>query len=94
MNFGVSNSGRRSSSALQTLDAEFEGLMNFGVSVHQISYVAVSPAIGMVMSERLATLHELQTVYGCRDLYKMYEVACVNRYNNALIEQYRAQNNG
>lgn len=33
------------------------------------------------MSEGLATLHELQTVYSYRDLMQMSEVASVNRYN-------------
>lgn len=33
------------------------------------------------MSEGLATLHELQTVYSYRDLMQMSEVAAVNLYN-------------
>ena len=35
----------------------------------------------MVLSERLATLHELQTVYSYRDLVALSEIALVDRYN-------------
>ena len=37
--------------------------------------------MALVMSEGLASLHELQTVYSYRDLMLMSEVAMVNRYN-------------
>lgn len=41
--------------------------------------------IGTVVSSRLATLTELQTVYGVRDLYDMLEVVNVDRYNTAVM---------
>ena len=37
--------------------------------------------MALVMSEGLATLRELQTVYSYRDLMQMSEVAMVNSYN-------------
>jgi len=37
--------------------------------------------MALVMSEGLATLKELQTVYSYRDLMLMSEVAMVNSYN-------------
>lgn len=37
--------------------------------------------MALVMSEGLATFHELQTVYSYRELMQMSEVAAVNRYN-------------
>ena len=37
--------------------------------------------MALVMSEGLATLQELQTVYSYRDLLVMSEVAMVNHYN-------------
>ncbi len=43
------------------------------------------PTIGTVVSSRLATLNELQTVYGVRDLYDMLEVINVDRYNTAVM---------
>ena len=39
------------------------------------------PIVGMVVSSRLATLHELQTVYGVQDLYGLAEVVTVDAYN-------------
>lgn len=33
------------------------------------------------MSSRLATLHELQTVYGLKDAYDLHEIVLVNAHN-------------
>ena len=41
----------------------------------------ISPRMALVMSEGLATLRELQTVYSYRDLMMMSEVCMVNSYN-------------
>ena len=35
----------------------------------------------------MATLHELDTVYGVRDVYDMLEVISVDDYNNAIANQ-------
>ena len=44
-----------------------------------------------VMNARMATLHELDTVYSSADLHRMYEVIVVNAYNqaqlNALVQE-------
>jgi len=37
--------------------------------------------IGMCVSGKLATLNELQTVYGVRDLFDMIEIISVDAYN-------------
>jgi hypothetical protein len=37
--------------------------------------------LGVIVSRRLATLHELQTVYSLDDAVDLYEVAAVNNYN-------------
>lgn len=47
--------------------------------------------IGTVISSRLATLTELQTVYGVRDLYDMIEVVNVDRYNHKLLNLPQGQ---
>ena len=36
---------------------------------------------GMIVSNRYATLHELQSVYGVRDLFDLTEIICVDGYN-------------
>ena len=41
----------------------------------------VNPRMALVMSEGLASLKELQTVYSYRDLMLMSEVCMVNSYN-------------
>jgi len=40
-----------------------------------------------VISSRLATLYELQTVYGVEDLYVLLEVIAVDNYNRMLASQ-------
>ena len=37
--------------------------------------------IATVVSEKLATLHELDTVYGSEDLHDMIEILAVNNAN-------------
>ena len=37
--------------------------------------------IGVIITRRLATLHELQTVYSIDDAVDLYEIAAVNNYN-------------
>jgi hypothetical protein len=35
----------------------------------------------------MATLHELDTVYGTRDVYDMLEIISIDDYNHALAKQ-------
>ena len=42
--------------------------------------------IGTLVSNRIATLHELQTVYGCEDAYNLLEIVNVDGYNKAQID--------
>jgi hypothetical protein len=46
-----------------------------------IDYPTVSGLIGVVVSKKLATLYELQTVYSYEDLQDLYEIILVNNYN-------------
>lgn len=43
------------------------------------------------MRSKLATLHELQTVYSVRDLYDLVEIAAVDGYNRNLLEKRAAE---
>jgi len=47
----------------------------------------VPKALAAVVSSRLATLHELDTVYGTEDLYDLLEIAAVDAHNRALANQ-------
>lgn len=42
-----------------------------------------------MVSSRLATLFELDTVYGAEDLYTLLEVVAVDRYNQSLANTAR-----
>jgi len=46
-----------------------------------MSYANVPATVGIVVSKRLATLHELQTVYGLEDLYDLLEIAVIDDHN-------------
>ena len=50
-----------------------------------IEYPTVSGLVGVVISKKMATLFELQTIYSLDDLYDMYEVILVNNYNESLL---------
>ncbi len=43
--------------------------------------------IATVVSARLATLHELDTVYGLEDLWMLIEVNSVDTHNRNVINQ-------
>ncbi|EEY13227.1 TPA: hypothetical protein PWY45_001944 [Mannheimia haemolytica] len=42
----------------------------------------VSSVVGVVVSSKLATLHELQTIYGLEDALDLIEVFSVDTYNH------------
>jgi hypothetical protein len=46
-----------------------------------IEYPTVPGMIGVIITRRFATLHELQTVYSIDDAVDLYEIAAVNNYN-------------
>lgn len=47
----------------------------------------LSSPIATLISKDKATLHELDTVYGVRDVYDMLEVVTVDDYNTALANR-------
>lgn len=46
-----------------------------------LNYVNIPPAIGMCVSAKFASLHELDTIYGLVDLYDMIEIFFVDAFN-------------
>jgi hypothetical protein len=57
-----------------------------------IDYANVPRAIGSLVSAKMATLHELSTVYGIEDAHLMLEVMTVDAHNrNELAEAERKQ---
>ena len=58
-------------------------------------YVNVPPMIGSVVNSRLATLYELQTVYGLEDLYNLYEIILVKVANEQkMVEKAKEKRRG
>lgn len=57
-----------------------------------MDYPNVDPVIGAIVSEKQATLQELKTVYSLEDMYDMWEVIAVNRYNEAMAVEAAKKN--
>jgi hypothetical protein len=49
----------------------------------------VSRSIAVVVSRRLATLHELQTIYGLADLHDLLEIILVDSHNERVAMEGR-----
>ena len=47
----------------------------------------------MLVTNQLASLQELQTVYGVQDAYDLLEILIVNRYNENRIAKWQSQTN-
>lgn len=45
------------------------------------------PGIGAVVSRGLATLNELDTVYGTEDLYDLMEIIAIDTHNQNLLNK-------
>lgn len=53
-----------------------------GGSKHTLAeYKNVPAIIAVLISRKMATLHELQTVYGLEDVYDMLEIITIDDYN-------------
>ncbi|AER33595.1 transglycosylase SLT domain-containing protein [Pantoea ananatis PA13] len=64
--------------------------MGSGV-VGLVKYENVPSTIATVVSSKLATLIELDTVYGTEDLWRLLEINTVENYNQMVIN--RSQEN-
>lgn len=50
-----------------------------------ISCANVPRTIAMAINAKVATLHEMQTIYGLEDVYDMLEVVSVNNHNEHVM---------
>lgn len=50
-----------------------------------LEYINTSAVIATIVSSKLATLHELQTVYGVEDAYNLLEIVNINAHNKAVL---------
>ncbi|KKI41934.1 transglycosylase [Lelliottia sp. V89_10] len=57
-----------------------------------VNYENVPSTIATIVSSKLATLYELDTVYGTEDLWRLLEINTVDNYNQMVIN--RAQESG
>ena len=52
-------------------------------------YLNVPATIGAVISNRFATLHELQTIYSIEDVYIMLEINSVDCHNRIVASKIK-----
>lgn len=53
----------------------------------QIGYANIPRIIGLIVSKRYATLHDLKTVIGMAEAYDLVEIISVDAYNNYLASK-------
>jgi hypothetical protein len=54
----------------------------------------IPPSIAIVISAEMATLHELDTVYGVEDLYDMLEIITVDGENRRRMNKAQERKRG
>jgi len=52
--------------------------------IHYADYANIPSLIGILISRKMATLHELWTVYGIKDAHDMLEIIVIDDYNQRL----------
>jgi 4-diphosphocytidyl-2C-methyl-D-erythritol kinase len=55
-----------------------------------ITYANVPDPVGCVVGSRLATYHELATVYGLEDMYDLLEIVQVDARNQQIADEAAA----
>ena len=50
-----------------------------------VNYGNICGILGVLISQKLATLNELQTVYSLEDAYLLYEIITVDSYNDRIV---------
>jgi hypothetical protein len=54
-------------------------------ATHVKQTVNIHPYFSLLISEKLATLHEIKTIYTLEDVLNLLEVIQVNRFNDRLL---------
>ncbi len=52
-----------------------------------IQYINVPKIIALLVGNKMASLHELSTVYGLEDAYDLIEILVVDSNNKALLNK-------
>lgn len=55
-------------------------------------YVNVPKTIATVVSSKLATLYELDSVYGVEDMWRLLEIITVDNYNRMVVNKSQEAN--
>ena len=61
------------------------GVRQVGKTKRLVEYQAAPKTIATAISSRLATLNELDTVYGVQDLWTLLEIYAIDQHNAAQL---------
>lgn len=50
-------------------------------------YRDIEPIFGIIISSKMATLHELSTVYSLNDVYLMHDILYTDNYNSEIMQK-------
>jgi hypothetical protein len=59
-----------------------------------VEYANVSNLVGVLVGEKLATLHQLQTVYSLEDAFNLLEILTVQNYNQWAVRDHEETKRG
>ena len=63
------------------------GLSGGAGSDRIIEYTNIAPIFATVISARMVTLHELDTVYGLEDVFDMLEIIAIDNHNRNVLNK-------
>lgn len=64
-----------------------DNLPNINVDFNSIDCAVVDPIVAVILEEKMATLHELRTIYTLVDMMNMWAVINTNRANSYLAQK-------
>lgn len=62
-------------------------MLDLGDGRQYADYANVPPTIGSVISARLATMAEIETVLGMEDIYDLLEIMAVDEHNKRIASR-------
>lgn len=54
-----------------------------------VNYGNICGILGVLVSKKMATLNDLQTVYSLEDAYLLYEIITVDNYNERISRKWQ-----
>lgn len=66
---------------------KLKGLAGGNANIRFADYQNIPPVIATLVSKKMASLIDLQTIYGVKDAYDLLEIYAVDSFNQELLRQ-------